>query len=185
MARARVASAAQLAPGLPAGCQNPETPTCLGPVSISGDGRYVAYASEATNLLVVGAKGEVPDTNQAADVFVADLPGGRTARVSVTSTGAQVVDGFTPLQSLTPQAISAEGRYVGFPSTSVALADADCAARASRDAPSTCSSVTARSTTRAPRRSRLRPSALPAWSSSRRSCARDGSPWSSAAAFPA
>src|SRR5215213_2743185 len=50
--------------------------------SISGDGRYVAYYSGATNL-VSG------DTNGWDDTFVRDIQTGTTARVSVSSTGAQ------------------------------------------------------------------------------------------------
>jgi len=50
--------------------------------AISADGRYVAFVSEATNLV----RG---DTNGAADVFVHDRDTGRTSRVSVASDGAQ------------------------------------------------------------------------------------------------
>jgi Tol biopolymer transport system component len=68
---------------------------------ISGDGRFVAFVSEATNL--VGG-----DTNGAADVFVHDRETGRTTRVSVASNGAPVNgDAFTP-------SISGDGRYVAF-----------------------------------------------------------------------
>lgn len=51
--------------------------------SISGDGRYVAFASAATNL-VAG------DTNGAVDVFVRDRQTGTTVRASVGPGGAQV-----------------------------------------------------------------------------------------------
>lgn len=50
--------------------------------SISGDGRFVAFQSEATNL-VVG------DTNARSDVFVRDLLLGTTMRVSVSTAGTQ------------------------------------------------------------------------------------------------
>ena len=50
--------------------------------SISGDGRFVAFDSDASNL--------VPgDTNNAADVFVRDMLEHTTERVSVSSTGEQ------------------------------------------------------------------------------------------------
>ena len=50
--------------------------------AISGDGRYVAFVSLASNL--------VPgDTNKAADVFVRDVKMGTTRRVSVATGGAQ------------------------------------------------------------------------------------------------
>ncbi|MDJ0755375.1 MAG: hypothetical protein QNJ45_17760 [Ardenticatenaceae bacterium] len=50
--------------------------------SISGDGRYVAFESQATNL-VNG------DTNDRRDIFVRDRNTGTTTRVSVASDGTQ------------------------------------------------------------------------------------------------
>jgi len=50
--------------------------------TISGNGRYVAFVSEATNL-VAG------DTNVSRDVFFHDRTTGETARVSVNSAGIQ------------------------------------------------------------------------------------------------
>jgi Tol biopolymer transport system component len=51
-------------------------------VAISGDGRYVAFVSSATNL--------VPgDTNNAADVFLRDRRAGTTTRVNVGPGGVQ------------------------------------------------------------------------------------------------
>ncbi len=47
--------------------------------SISADGRYVAYKSEATNL--------VPGDTNGQDVFVFDRQTNTTARVSVASDG--------------------------------------------------------------------------------------------------
>lgn len=68
---------------------------------ISADGRFVAFVSEATNLV----RG---DTNGAADVFVHDRETGRTSRVSVASNGAQLGgDAFTA-------AVSGDGRFVAF-----------------------------------------------------------------------
>src|SRR5262249_38706966 len=50
--------------------------------SISSDGRYVAFASAASNL--------VPsDTNGVPDIFVRDTQAGVTTRVSVDSSGVQ------------------------------------------------------------------------------------------------
>ena len=69
--------------------------------SISADGRYVAFESEATNL-VSG------DTNNHRDIFVHDRQTGQTTRVSVASGGAQAND-FSSNPS-----ISADGRYVAF-----------------------------------------------------------------------
>lgn len=77
--------------------------------SISDDGRYVAFASYATNL-VVG------DTNSIADVFVHDRQTGETTRVSISSSGEEAngptdVDG-SPMRG----AVSGDGRYVVFES---------------------------------------------------------------------
>ncbi|MET0499045.1 MAG: malectin domain-containing carbohydrate-binding protein [Steroidobacteraceae bacterium] len=71
--------------------------------AISADGRFVAFASEADNL-VSG------DTNQMFDVFVRDRRLGTTRRVSVSSTGEQSNGDSIGL------AISADGRYVAFDS---------------------------------------------------------------------
>ena len=69
--------------------------------SISSDGRIVAFASVATNL--------VPnDTNNASDVFVHDMKTGKTERISVSSNGKQAND-----RSEQP-VISGNGRYIGF-----------------------------------------------------------------------
>jgi Tol biopolymer transport system component len=70
--------------------------------SISADGRFVAFASDAA--LTNG------DTNGMLDVFVHDRETGRTARVSVTSGEKQV------LADTEDPAISANGRYVAFDS---------------------------------------------------------------------
>jgi Tol biopolymer transport system component len=69
--------------------------------SISADGRYVAFDSDASNL--------VPgDTNGMWDVFVHDRQTGQTTRVSLASDGTQGNSG-----SRGPS-ISADGRYVAF-----------------------------------------------------------------------
>ena len=70
--------------------------------SISADGRYVAFASWASNL-VAG------DTNEMPDIFIHDRQTGETTRVSVASDGAQANN-----DSMSPQSISADGRYVAF-----------------------------------------------------------------------
>ncbi len=69
--------------------------------TISGDGRFVAFASTASNL--------VPDdTNQLPDVFVHDRQTGETRRVSVACSGAQLDDSSAVCR------ISADGRFVAF-----------------------------------------------------------------------
>jgi len=79
-----------------------------GSPSISGDGRYVAFGSSATNL-VAG------DTNSAGDVFLRDRSLGKTKRVSVSSTGQQ-----GNAHSSDP-AMSADGSAVAFWSSATNL----------------------------------------------------------------
>ena len=83
-----------------------------GQPAISGDGRYVAFTSAASNL-VSG------DTNGAVDVFVRDRVADRTVRVSVGRGGAQARD-----DSSLP-AISADGRVVAFVSAARNLVAGD------------------------------------------------------------
>jgi Tol biopolymer transport system component len=80
--------------------------------SISADGRYVAFASDASNLV----RG---DTNKSGDIFVHDRQTGQTTRVSVASDGTQG-NGY----SFHPS-ISANGRYVAFGSWASNLIDGD------------------------------------------------------------
>jgi Tol biopolymer transport system component len=76
----------------------------LGRPDISGDGRFVAFASEASNFVL----GDVPGT---ADVFVHDR---RTHRTELISRG---FDG-TPAGGSVAPAISEDGRFVAFRSFS-------------------------------------------------------------------
>jgi Tol biopolymer transport system component len=71
--------------------------------AISGAGRYVAFVSEASNL--------VPgDTNELPDIFVRDMVLGTTTRVSVAGDGTQAnAENSNP-------AISSDGRVVAFES---------------------------------------------------------------------
>lgn len=80
--------------------------------SISTGGRFVAFWSNATNL--------VPgDTNSAADVFVHDSLIGTTARVSVAWDGTQSNSGGGA------PSISAEGRIVAFTNSGTNLVPGD------------------------------------------------------------
>jgi Tol biopolymer transport system component len=94
--------------------------------AISADGRYVAFSSEATNL--VGAYGFDAhgnytllgaDTNDTWDVFVRDRQTGATKLVSVAGDGSQG-DDFSSMPS-----ISDDGRYVAFASDASNFADGD------------------------------------------------------------
>lgn len=80
--------------------------------SISADGRYVAFESEADNL-------DGADTNGASDVFVRDRFEGVTTRVSVDSNGA----GGNMLSQA--PSISADGRFVAFESVADNLVRGD------------------------------------------------------------
>jgi Tol biopolymer transport system component len=69
--------------------------------SISADGRFVAFESEAANL--------VPnDTNNTIDIFVRDTLTGETSRQSIDSNGAQL-DGISGQPS-----ISSDGLFISF-----------------------------------------------------------------------
>jgi Tol biopolymer transport system component len=80
--------------------------------SISADGRYVAYDSQATNL-VAG------DTNGVDDIFVRDRNTGTTSLISRTSAGV-LGNGGSDYPS-----ISADGRYVAFHSHASNLVSGD------------------------------------------------------------
>jgi Tol biopolymer transport system component len=91
-----------------AGVQSNGSSGWMGGLAISGDGRHVAFFSDATNL-VTG------DTNGQRDVFVHDRASGVTARVSVDSADNQGND-FS-----SDPAISGDGRYVAFYSSATNL----------------------------------------------------------------
>jgi TolB protein len=80
--------------------------------AISGDGRYVAFVSGATNL--------VPgDTNGVSDLFVRDTVANTTSRLSLGPGGVQS-NGFADGPS-----ISADGRFVAFNSAATNLVAGD------------------------------------------------------------
>ncbi len=68
--------------------------------SISADGRYVSFFSDASNLVV-------NDTNGTYDIFVKDLQTGRIARLNIPADGVEDNYGYAP-------SISADGQYVAF-----------------------------------------------------------------------
>lgn len=80
---------------------------------LSSDGRYVVFASRATNL--------VPnDTNNVDDIFVHDRDTHTTERISVATDGTQA-NAF----SIWYAAISAEGRFIAFTSAASNLVQGD------------------------------------------------------------
>ena len=98
----------------------PPNADALGEVSISGDGRHVAFTSFASNL--------VPgDGNGQPDVFVRDLDAGTTVRANVDMAGGD--SGFADfggrLFADSPDVLSADGRYVVFESAAPDLAPGD------------------------------------------------------------
>jgi dipeptidyl aminopeptidase/acylaminoacyl peptidase len=74
--------------------------------AVSGDGRHVAFQSFADNLVAA-------DNNARADIFVKDLDSGAVEVVSRDASGLFANDNAA---ALTPQALSADARFVVFAS---------------------------------------------------------------------
>ena len=86
-----------------------------GLLSLSANGRYVAFEAVASNL-VSG------DTNNSQDIFVHDRKTGQTTRVTVASDGTEGNgSSFDPF----PFSISATGRFVAFASDATNLVSGD------------------------------------------------------------
>ncbi len=83
----------------------------FGGTSISDDGRYVAFGSGSSNLVL-------SDTNNSSDIFVRDRQTGITKLVSVAPDGSPGNSGLPYLPSISSfsPSISADGRYVVFSS---------------------------------------------------------------------
>jgi len=80
--------------------------------SISADGRFVVFQSDADNLVpsdINAAGSPVPDFGQ--DVFVKDLQTGAITRISTDALGGQA-NGFSGTPSM-----SADGRFIAFESS--------------------------------------------------------------------
>lgn len=86
--------------------------------AVTSNGRFVVFASQATNM-VVG------DTNGKQDVFVRDLDEGETTRMSVPATGAQS-NGDSGFYGA---AISADWRWVFFASDATNMVSGDTNAK--------------------------------------------------------
>src|SRR5216117_3702789 len=80
--------------------------------ALSADGRFVAFQSDATDLVA-------SDTNGVTDVFVRDRQTGTTERVSVAPDGAQANNASSY------PALSADGRFVAFQSDATNLVAGD------------------------------------------------------------
>jgi Tol biopolymer transport system component len=97
-------------PTLPSG--SPNGPSLVGPFSVSGSGRYIAFGSDGDNLVA-------NDTNGFRDVFVRDLLLGTTTLVSANTNGV-------PADNLSSEpAISSDARYVAFTSSADDLVPGD------------------------------------------------------------
>jgi len=92
--------------------ENAPPPDDYAAISISGDGRYVAFYSDATNL-VSG------DTNGETDIFVHDRQTGTTTRASVASDGSEANAGSSE------PSLSGDGRYIAFISSATNLVAGD------------------------------------------------------------
>jgi Tol biopolymer transport system component len=86
--------------------------------SISGDGRFVAFRSYASNL-VLG------DTNGYVDIFVKDMVSGVITRVSTDSSGGQCNDSSAAQWEEQTPSLSDDGRYVAFSSSASNLVSGD------------------------------------------------------------
>ncbi len=93
--------------------QTPHGITGFTPSSVSPDGRFIAFYSDADNLAP-------NDTNGCRDVFVRDRIAGLNLLVSVNTNGNSTGDGIS-----SDPAISANGRYVAFTSGADDLAAND------------------------------------------------------------
>lgn len=84
--------------------------------SISDDGRYILFSSNADNLVV-------NDTNESIDLFVHDFVTKQTTRVSVRSDGTEGIHGAETVRLGAEADISGDGRYIAFTSRSSLLSE--------------------------------------------------------------
>ena len=92
--------------------RTPNGPSFLTPASVSSDGRWAAFVSDANNLVA-------NDTNRCRDVFVRDLATGSLTLVSLNT------NGVSGSRASSEPAISPEGRYVAFTSSADDLVPGD------------------------------------------------------------
>ncbi len=85
------------------------------PPTLSSDGRFVAFASSATNL--------VDDGKIGLHIFVRDLQNDSTERLTVPASGGSLLADY--VDSQTDVAISGDGRYVALRSRASSLVDGD------------------------------------------------------------
>jgi hypothetical protein len=89
---------------------------------ISADGRFIAFTSQATNLVAfpTSGSGGLPEQGVIQNIFIRDMQSSTTKLVSINRDGTGSGNGtsFSP-------SISADGRFVYFSSTSSDLVDND------------------------------------------------------------
>lgn len=87
--------------------------------SITADGHWVVFASEASNLVDENGDGnnDNDDLNGVSDVFVRDVTAGLVRRVSRGTPTADEVIGVEADGASTQPAISDDGRFVVFATT--------------------------------------------------------------------
>lgn len=90
--------------------QGQESATRFVSSSISGNGRYIVYATTATNMVST-------DKNNFQDVFVCDVETGAVQLISQTSDGQQG-NNDSPIEQADKLAISYDGTWVAFPTKS-------------------------------------------------------------------
>ena len=73
--------------------------------SVSQDGRFITFASDASDLLAVPSD----DNNSLRDIFVFDADSNATERVNLTQAGEQTIDGTSD-----QPVISGDGNYIAF-----------------------------------------------------------------------
>jgi pimeloyl-ACP methyl ester carboxylesterase len=84
------------------------------PLEISADGRFVAFVSNATNLVS-------QNTNGLDEAFVRDVAAGETYLVSVSNTGVPANASVFTDGDAAPLGLSADGRFVAFSSLATNL----------------------------------------------------------------
>ncbi len=87
--------------------------------SISTTGRYVVFASDASNLIL-------NDTNGVSDVFRRDLQTGTTELISVAASGGVApASGFRSTSGASKPVATPDGRWIAFESSSIGLVEGD------------------------------------------------------------
>jgi len=94
--------------------------------SVSDDGRYVAFRSQATNLVLNDSSGDSTNAYlKGTDIFVHDIQTGETTRVSVPNLADQGTLGTEANNNSGNPEISADGKFIVFKSDATNLVVGD------------------------------------------------------------